>query len=111
MPLRHCEGQLFPAHITAKIARAIRIVTLQPGVWDSPIQYDLSIHYLTQNNIYELSHYYSSSIAYEALSYGWGFPGEAKEQEILLSGQPFKVRKKLFEALHHLRSPDINLFL
>ncbi|KAN0113244.1 HET domain containing protein [Hyaloscypha variabilis] len=71
----------------------LRLVTLLPSpTQDATIQCTLSIRSLKDQ-----------SLAYEALSYEWGDPNSS-QHEILLDGQPFNVRRNLWQALRSLRT-------
>jgi hypothetical protein len=68
-------------------------VTLLPAsTKDAPIECTLSIGSLEDQNT-----------QYEALSYEWGDPN-GPQYEILLDGQPFTVRRNLWQALRCLRT-------
>lgn len=70
-------------------AREIRLFTLFPGAWDSPICGQLSTAYLC------------NSPAYDALSYAWGDSSDTTL--ISLSGRKHAVTRNLETALRHLR--------
>jgi hypothetical protein len=73
--------------------RELRLVTLLPApTKDAPIECTLSIISLEDQNT-----------QYEALSYEWGDPN-GPQYEILLDGQPFTVRRNLWQALRCLRT-------
>lgn len=68
-------------------------MTLLPApTKDAPIECTLSIGSLNDQNLH-----------YEALSYEWGDPDSPKH-EILLDGQPFIIRRNLWQALRCLRT-------
>ncbi|KUJ11220.1 HET-domain-containing protein, partial [Mollisia scopiformis] len=75
----------------------IRLVTLQPGKWDDPIQCELST-----------MHLHEAHSSYEALSYVWD--AEPGSGEMILNGHPRDVTKNFFLALRRLRkSSDIRV--
>ncbi|KAK4168823.1 heterokaryon incompatibility protein-domain-containing protein [Cladorrhinum sp. PSN259] len=78
-PLKHCE---------------IRILTLQPGTWSSPIV-------CTLENI-NLQSAVTENGGFCALSYTWGPPAQ-RRYAIWINGGITTVGEQLFEALAHLR--------
>jgi hypothetical protein len=71
----------------------IRILKLEPGVWDSPIRCSL-----------ESCNVGNNTLSYEAISYVWGTSSERKE--ITCDGQHFRVTTGLFDALQTFRQLD-----
>ncbi|KIM94387.1 hypothetical protein OIDMADRAFT_136327 [Oidiodendron maius Zn] len=67
----------------------IRLVHIQPGVWDDPILCELETVSL------------NSSPVYQTLSYFWGDPKDSKP--ILLEDCVFDVTSNLYDALRRLR--------
>lgn len=67
----------------------IRLVTLEKGSDDEPIQCQLTDVEFTQNTFYE------------AVSYEWG-PRD-RDKLIYLNGVPYMIRKNLYDALVHIR--------
>ena len=79
--------------------REIRVLTLHPGGWDSPVQCDLS----------PLA--FERDPQYKALSYSWGkdppnFDVKVNGIKITVNGIPFRVRKNLYAILRRLRRDD-----
>lgn len=72
----------------------IRVVTLTKGKRSDPIKCHIAHVQLKRGR----------PSNYEALSYEWGSPLD--EVDILLNGYKFTVRRNLYNALCHLRSPE-----
>lgn len=68
----------------------IRVLKLEPGVWDSPIRCSLKPCNIGND-----------TLSYEAISYVWGTSSERKE--ITCDGQHFLVTTGLFDALQTFR--------
>ncbi|KAI0126973.1 heterokaryon incompatibility protein-domain-containing protein [Xylariales sp. AK1849] len=94
--------------------RAIRIVDLQRGSAEDPIECrilraKLHVQVSPVDGSGRLSNppaVLSSTIgAYRALSYEWGEASD-KDPDILVDGQAFRVRKNLRDALVHIRRKD-----
>ena len=71
----------------------IRVLKLEPGVWDSPIRCSLESYNVGND-----------TLSYEAISYVWGTSSERKE--ITCDGQHFRVTTGLFDALQIFRQLD-----
>ncbi|KAK3984330.1 heterokaryon incompatibility protein-domain-containing protein [Cladorrhinum sp. PSN332] len=83
----------------AAARREIRVLTLHPGGWDSPVQCDLS------------TLAFERGPQYKALSYTWGtdplnFDVNVNGIKITVNGIPFRVRKNLYAILQRLRRDD-----
>ena len=73
-----------------------RLVDLQPGPRDSPLQCIISSHPL------------NDAPTYEALSYAWGAALDvASHVEISLNGRPFGITPELEKALRQLRNAEV----
>jgi hypothetical protein len=85
--------------------REIRLLTILPGKKDSRIKAKLTTYTLPSDASVPGKPRQGQSTApeYDALSYEWGDPNGTKHS-ILLEGEPFEVRKKLFQALKMLRA-------
>ncbi len=68
----------------------IRLLRLNPGRWDDPIECDLEVVALEDNP------------SYAALSYAWGDPTDTVE--INPSGRPWRVTRSLFGWLRRIRA-------
>ncbi|RYP15780.1 hypothetical protein DL765_005506 [Monosporascus sp. GIB2] len=75
--------------------REIRILALQPGVFEEPLRCSIATTDL------------DTSPVYNALSYVWGDPSSSNipGNTVLLDGHPFPVTANLLTALRHLRPP------
>lgn len=73
-------------------ADEIRLLVLQPGDRESPIEFSLVHASLEDNPIYE------------AISYAWGDPLVA--HTVFSGGRAIKITTSLFTALRHLRYAD-----
>ena len=72
-----------------------RLVDLQPGLRDSPLQCTISSHPL------------HDAPRYEALSYAWGDANDVtKHARISLHGTPYGITPELEQALRQLRKED-----
>lgn len=72
-----------------------RLVDLQPGPRDSPLQCTISPHPL------------DDAPKYEALSYAWGAANDvASHVEISLNGHPFRITPEFEKALLQLRNVE-----
>ncbi|KAI1075424.1 heterokaryon incompatibility protein-domain-containing protein [Whalleya microplaca] len=69
----------------------IRLLVLEPGRWDAPLECRL------------VRCRPSDGLAYEALSYAWG--NTARCHTITCNGEPFGITENLESALRHLRHP------
>jgi hypothetical protein len=74
-------------------SQIIRVIKLEPGVWDSPIRCSLKSYNLDNDKL-----------SYEAISYVWGTSPDRKE--IICDGKPFDVTTGLFDALQIFRQID-----
>ena len=74
----------------------IRVIKLQPGDWNDPVECTLSTFDLDTVEV-------PNDSPYETLSYVWG--DASQRREILVKGVPFSVTRSLYEALQILRRP------
>lgn len=70
----------------------IRLLTIEPGLWDADIKCNLQHVFL------------DNKPSYEALSYTWGDSNDIRQ--IFLGGHPWNVRANLEVALRYLRHKD-----
>lgn len=73
----------------------MRILSLHPGASSSPVICTLATHKFSSNGVINPD--------YDALSYMWG--SEENMEMVILNELHFPVRRNLFLALQHLRSP------
>ncbi|XHG02302.1 hypothetical protein AWENTII_005659 [Aspergillus wentii] len=78
-------------------ARQIRLMTLNPGKWDDPINFQLQPAFLDQNT------------PYKALSYVWG--SSKNLQKVTSDGHTTKITVNLRNALRRLRREDEQIVL
>ncbi|KAI0858993.1 heterokaryon incompatibility protein-domain-containing protein [Xylaria cubensis] len=71
---------------------SIRLLTLKAGVWEDPIECELSVEHV------------DNLPPFEALSYAWGDPED--RTPITVTGNMFRVTVNLATALRHLRYSD-----
>ena len=90
-------GANFYANLALRASTQIRVLKLDSGNLEDPIESQLAVADV-------------ASAEYEALSYTWG--GYVSNHTITLNSQPgFNVTDNLFAALRHFRSEDVSRIL
>ena len=89
-PESDCDDHTHPKYEPLPEKRSIRLLELQPGHWEEPLQCRLLIENLD-----------SLSYTYEAISYAWG--DATDRMPILCNGAHTSITRSLFDALRVFR--------
>lgn len=103
---QQCDKSIpvFPYVPLDKNKREIRLVALKSGFGSEPLK--CTVRTITINEAWRLK-WRGYSYEFKALSYAWGPSKPTKT--MYLQGIQIQVRENLWQALHHLRSPEREL--